>query len=249
MKTNQGVGRGGWRVLLLLAGLGVSGPVSQAHVNSGANCASCHSTARSGMALTGQTGTTNAGSGVLKVFRVKPGETAAIGVNVTDGHNDYGLALVNLGAGGLGNVANKLVYSADTSWAKRSSYYSVGPSTSNRAWTFRLGVQAGTPPDVYLLQMRMAGTGGGRWSQEERFYVQVVAPLPPAPALADPGWRDGAFSCRVPTVSGFTYRLEARRGAAEAWVEVSQVAGDGSVKTLTDPAASGPGAWYRVRVE
>lgn len=74
---------------------------------------------------------------------------------------NYGLALVSLDGGGIGNSANKLAYQADSTWTKRSSYYSVGPSFSNKAWTFHLAVRNGTPADLYRVRMRMAGTGGG----------------------------------------------------------------------------------------
>jgi hypothetical protein len=223
---------------------------ARAHINSGANCANCHSTARSGMSLTGFQSTTNLGTGALKVFQVTPGQTASIGIQVTDGHNEYGLALVNLDGGGIRNSANHLTYQADSAWTRRTGYYSAGPSGSNKAWTFRLGVGTATPPDFYLLRLRMAGTGGGRWNQEAAFYVQVVKPTPTAPQITDPAWSGGVFSCRVATTTGFTYFLEGRPNGTEGpWTIRAEVAGDGSIKPLADNAAAAPTILYRIRVE
>lgn len=221
-----------------------------AHVNSGSNCASCHSTARNGMTLTGSHSVTNVGSGVRKVFQVIPGNTVDLGIQVTDGHSSYGLAVVSLDDGGIENSANKLSYQPDASWTKRSSYYSVGPSSSNKSWTFRLVVRTGTPPDLYRARVRMAGTGGGRWNQEESFYIQVLKPNPPSPAISEPVWQGGTFTCRVPTTAGFTYRLESRRDVATPmWSVVAETAGDGTLRTLTDSAASLGSGIYRIRVD
>jgi hypothetical protein len=223
---------------------------AMAHVNSGSNCASCHSTARNGMTMTGSHSVTNVGSGLRKVFQVLPGATVDLGIQVTDGHSSYGLAVVSLDDGGIANSANKLSYQADTSWTKRSSYYSVGPSSSNKSWTFRLAVRTGTPHDLYRARIRMAGTGGGRWNQEESFYIQVLKPTPPSPAISEPVWQGGTFTCRVPTVTGFTYRLESRRDlAVPVWSVVAETTGDGSTRTLSDPSATPGSGVYRIRVE
>jgi hypothetical protein len=222
----------------------------EAHVNSGANCASCHSSARQGMRITGFQLSTNLGSGVRKVFQVRPGETATVGVNVTDGHNEYGLALVNLAGGGMNDASHHLSYSADPAWTKRTSYFSLGPKTVNQAWAFRLGVLPETPPDLYLLYLRMAGTGGGRWNQEEAVYVQVLRPVPPAPQITNPRLDGPTFSCDVATIAGFTYRLEYKPTPEEAsWTTANEVPGDGNLKRLTDPMATVPHRLYRVRVE
>lgn len=202
------------------------------------------------MSVTGFLGTTNGPSGLLKVFRVSPGATAEIGINVTDGHNEYGLALSNLGGGGANDATHHLDYSADSAWTRRSSYYSVGPSGSNRQWTFRLGVGASTPPDLYRLDLQMAGVGGGRWRQAESFYVEVAAPLPAAPQLSRPTREGTTFSCEVATESGYTYFLEARTSVGDVdWRVLSQVSGDGSLKVLVDAEATSSQSLYRVRVE
>lgn len=241
--------RFGWQVMAAML-LGWGGDAAMGHVNSGANCASCHSTARNGMNLVGFQSLTNLGAGNRAFFQVVRGERLSVGIQVTDGHNEYGLALVNPAGTGVRNPANKLVFTPDSSWTKRSGYSSVGPSSANRQWSHAIAVPGTTAPDFYLFQLRMAGTGGGRWSQEIAFYVQVLAPAPSAPAVTEPVWREGVFSCRVTTTSGFTYRLEVQRdGPGAPWQTAAERAGDGGVVTLSDTAASGRHAVYRVRVE
>lgn len=237
-------------LLLTLTALVVASTVAQAHVGSGANCASCHSTARNGMTIDGFNSVTNLGSGAFKVFAVRPGSAVNLGIRVTDGHNEYGLAMVGLDDGGVQNPAHRLSYTPDSTWTKRSSYYSRGPSTSNKSWTFALVVKAGTPADFYRLRVRMAGTGGGRWAQEESLYLHVLPP-PAAPTLGEPAWRDGVFTCKIPdTLAGYTYRLETlRQGSNDVWTLVAEVAGNGASLTLTDPQATTPTSLYRVRVD
>jgi hypothetical protein len=220
------------------------------HVTSGANCVSCHSTARQGLSLTGFQSTTNLGAGTLKVYRVVPGQSVPIGITVSDGHNSYGLAMANLTTTGLNNATHQLSTTPDAAWTKRSGYYSRGPTSANQSWTFNLAVLATTPPDRYLLSLQMAGTGGGRWGQQERFYLEVVRPQAPQPTITEPTFEGSTFACRVATATGYTYRLEARDlSAATTWTTVAQVAGDGTTLTLRDPAATAAALIYRVRVE
>lgn len=221
-----------------------------AHVGSGISCKNCHSATRDGMAVTDFLTTTNLGSGTRKVFQVRPGGTAVIGINVTDGHNEYGLALSNLGSGGLGDASHRLNYESDPAWRERSNYDSVGPTTTNRKWIYNLKVLAGSAPDFYLINLEMAGTGGGRWSDQESFYLQVVMPTPAAPAISQPTYHGSVFSCSVPTETGFTYFLESKRSLSDpAWQVVAQTTGDGTVKVLSDPNADGGQGVYRVRAE
>ena len=223
---------------------------SPAHVGSGANCASCHGTSRNAMSLSGFQTTTNVSTGSLKVFQVRPGETVPIGIQVTDGRNEYGFALVGLDATGSLDSSHKLLSVPDTSWTKRSAYYSLGPKTGNKSWTFQLGVRSNTPPDLYVLSLRIAGDGGGRWSEYESFLVDVRRATPPQPQLSQPTHDGSTFSCRVTTAAGFSYTLESRKDpTSPTWSTVATVVGDGSVKTLADPQATTPHALYRVRVE
>jgi hypothetical protein len=53
----------------------------------GLDCRSCHAAAKNGMTLSNFQPQTNLGAGLLKVFEVAAGQTAAIQLSVT---NDYG---------------------------------------------------------------------------------------------------------------------------------------------------------------
>ncbi len=223
----------------------------------GANCqaSGCHTTLKNGMAVTNHQTVANLGSGLLKVFKVSPGQTAAIQLNVTNRYGgNYGLTINNLGNAGLTNAADHLAYTADASWANRTTYFTVGPTANGPPylWTFNLGVQASTPTDTYVVQTMMAGRDSSsvRWSQAESFYVQVVPNTPPRPLLANPKRSGTTFTVGVPTTSGFTYYLEYRTSVTNStWTSVSQVSGDGTTKTLSDTAASNPQCFYRVRVQ
>ena len=71
-------------------------------------------------------------------------------------------------------------------------------------------VKTNTPADFYTINSQMAGydAASKMWSQQESFYIQVVAAPPPAPAILAPHWSGGSFSVQVATTSGFTYYLE-----------------------------------------
>ena len=75
-----------------------------------------------------------------------------------------------------------------------------------------------------------------------------TGPPGPGPQVLNPQLRDGTFSVSVPTASGRVYVLEYADALAEnPWTALPLVAGDGAVKRLVDPAASGPQRFYRVR--
>ncbi|HVY71094.1 MAG TPA: hypothetical protein VHH73_14275, partial [Verrucomicrobiae bacterium] len=57
-------------------------------------------------------------------------------------------------------------------------------------------------------------------------------------------------SLSVSTEAGKTYILETSTTlAANSWTQVSTVAGDGSVKTMTDASATGDIRFYRIRAQ
>jgi hypothetical protein len=88
------------------------------------------------------------------------------------------------------------------------------------------------------------------WSQQESFYVQVVAAAPPSPTLLAPHRSGSSFSVQVATTSGFTYYLDYKTNlAATAWTTAAQTPGDGTSKTLTDTTATDSQRFYRVRVQ
>ena len=73
----------------------------------------------------------------------------------------------------------------------------------------------------------------------------VVRPPPVVSNLIRSG---NSFSLSVPTTRGTTYFLEfADSLTSSAWTMLPPVPGDGSLRTLTDPAASNTNRFYRVR--
>ena len=122
--------------------------------------------------------TTNFGEGLGKVFKVSPGQTAII----------------------------RSSYFAGTT----TNFFMAGPTTTSpHLWTFNLVVKPNTPADFYTVKSQMAGydSASHMWSQQEFFYVQVVA-APPVPTLLAPQRSGSSFSVQVATNSGFTYYLE-----------------------------------------
>ena len=222
-----------------------------------ADCRSCHGTAKSGMALTGFQTQTNLGAGLLKVFKVIAGQTAAIQLSVTNRYGgNYGLNVNGLDSSGANNAADHMSYTPDATWDNQSSgtWFTVGPTaTSPTTWTFNLAVNAGTPADYYPVETQMAGrdSSNAKWSQVESFYIQVVpVATRPTPLLLVPRLTGSAFSVDVATITGFTYYLEYRTNLTTGtWTAAAQASGDGTVKTLTDSAASDSQRLYHVRVQ
>ena len=88
------------------------------------------------------------------------------------------------------------------------------------------------------------------WSQQESFYVQVVAAAPPMPVLQAPQRSGNAFSVQVATTSGFTYYLEYTINlTAPMWNAAAQIPGNGTIKTLTDTTATESRRFYNARVQ
>lgn len=75
--------------------------------------------------------------------------------------------------------------------------------------------------------------------------------LPPAaPSIISPILSGTSFSFTVSTVGGLTYTLEYKEVLSDPlWSSLPPVPGDGTVKTLTDPTATGSTRFYRVRVD
>lgn len=74
--------------------------------------------------------------------------------------------------------------------------------------------------------------------------------LPILPVLTNPALSNGSFRLSVATAPAQTYVLEYTDSlVATNWTAMPPVAGDGAVKVLTDPAASVPQRFYRLRVD
>ena len=180
------------------------------------NCAGCHTVPQNGMAIVNFQTTTNLGSGLRKVFKVSPGQTAVIQLSVTNNYGgSYALNINNLDAGGVNNSSDHLAYTADPAWTHyfpgtTTNFFMAGCANSSpNLWTFNLVVKTNTPADFYTINSQMAGYyASTMWSQQESFYVQVVAAAPPVPVLQAPQRSGNSFSVQVATTSGFTYYLE-----------------------------------------
>jgi hypothetical protein len=222
------------------------------------NCQECHLVPQSGMEIVNFQATTNIGNGLFKVFKVSPGQTAVIQLSVTNSYGgEYALNINNLGGGGVNNSSDDLACAPDPTWSSyfsgtTSNFFMAGPaSTSPELWTFNLAVKTNTPADFYTIKSQMAGydAASQMWSQQESFYVEVMAAVPTAPTLVAPHWSGGSFSAEVATATGFTYYLEQKTNLADTtWTVTAQTAGDGTSKVLTDTTANDVQRFYHVRV-
>ncbi|MBL9174211.1 MAG: delta-60 repeat domain-containing protein [Verrucomicrobiales bacterium] len=125
--------------------------------------------------------------------------------------------------------------------------------------SFRIG--DGGSSTVFAVAIQEDGrvlVGGAFQSWNNTAYAGIVRlmagsapPPPPAPRLSSPAYAAGTFSVAVPTEPGSQYTLELLPSlSAGNWSPVSPaVPGDGSIKTLSHPNATAPGAYYRVSVQ
>jgi alpha-tubulin suppressor-like RCC1 family protein len=84
----------------------------------------------------------------------------------------------------------------------------------------------------------------------QQFSLALVGGAASAPGfiLSNPLRAGRSFSVSVPTLSGKNYSLEYKDSLTNAdWTGLPSVSGDGTVKTLTDSAATVPARIYRVR--
>ncbi len=179
-------------LMAILCGMGllwaVSRETAQGKPGFGVSCSSCHTTPRNGMVIVDYDTLTNLGQGDRKTFTVEAGKSVSLSLNVTDGHDKYAVVLKDLEKKGVQvNNMDQLVFTPDAGWVNYSSmnppYYA---STSSRhewsgvtkPYSFTLQVDSSTPSDFYALRFELAGKSGGRWSQQEEFYLHV---LPAAP--------------------------------------------------------------------
>ncbi len=66
--------------------------------------------------------------------------------------------------------------------------------------------------------------------------------------VTNPTWESNRFRVSVPTQSGKVYRLEYKGSLEEtSWTALPLVAGNGGIRTLDDPTATGTQRFYRVR--
>jgi hypothetical protein len=97
--------------------------------------------------------------------------------------------------------------------------------------------------DLYVFQLRATNATGA-------ICIRTVELTATALALTNPALREGTFSVSVLTAPGWTYALEFKDSADQSqWTPLPAVAGHGTIKELTDPTATAPQRFYRVRSE
>ncbi len=163
------------------------GTTAYGHVTSNYSCTNCHTSETGHANLTSTlltTAVTDPGvvAGTVKV-QVVAGGTAALSLRVTDGFNDYA-ALVGgwtsaTTDSGVLNASNTLTFAVDSTWNPRTSggfFATKGPLAFGSATThtYNMSVNASTPQDYYLMNMKSSGLGdAGLWTQSFPVYLQV----------------------------------------------------------------------------
>ena len=111
----------------------------------------------------------------------------------------------------------------------------------------------GAYPDTVLIGM--AATSHNQSALTNGVFVEfrdfsITPLLPPAVVILSPQYKDGQFSVKVQSVIGKSYILEATQSLTEAiWQEVgTPVTGTGQEIILTDPSATEPAKFYRVKI-
>jgi sugar lactone lactonase YvrE len=95
--------------------------------------------------------------------------------------------------------------------------------------------------DLYVFRLRATNAAGA-------ICIRTVELAATGPLLANPTLSNGVFSVQLPTAPRWSYTLEFKNSPSESnWTALPPVTGDGTVKALTDPTASVPQRFYRVR--
>ncbi len=129
----------------------------------------------------------------------------------------------------------------------------------NSDGTLDRSFNTGSGPDDIVLSIALQSDGkvvlGGGFVDINTNYlsgigrlqnVQTVSP----PRLMSPSFSNGLFRASVETYSGKSYVLEFKNVISDpSWTALPGVAGDGTVKVLTDPAATIARRFYRVEVQ
>ena len=169
-------------------------------INRNNNCFACHTNTQTGRmrvvptGLLTDLGTQLDGSddGALKTYRVSPGETVSLKVEVLNGNSRFAVQLKNLDEGGQKNSRSNMIFwseanSGDNNWNRREGrtpYFTknrgsnsgISGSETPITYTFDLHVDVDTPLDTYELTFATAGQSGF-WYQQETFYLEVFCPF------------------------------------------------------------------------
>ena len=208
------------------------------------------------MSILGAQAAVDFGSGPRKLFRVRPGETAPISIDVSDGRDRYAIGIMYPFPAGAGDTNRHLAYRSDPTWRDLATFYATRTTNVNQQWSYNLEVLTNTPPDFYLLTIQTAGITNsaagptGAWNHLEEIYVQVAPTEASAIQIKNGELKGTSFSVRLPTTPGLAYTLEYTRAPSESsWTAASQIPGDGGTRVLTDNDARDRSRFYRVRVE
>jgi hypothetical protein len=107
------------------------------------------------------------------------------------------------------------------------------------AWGADWNGQCDVPPALVPASAIAAG---------EYHTVVLFADSLPTPRLLNPTRKGNRFSAQVQTLSPKHYALEFKNSLAAAnWTAVSTNAGNGALRVLADPAATGAQRFYRMR--
>jgi hypothetical protein len=190
-------------MLVVIFGLSGSAQARPSYAtDTGNSCSGCHDNHLTGrMEVTGEDTTIDLGTqlndkvrGPLKAFVVEAGRTVSMSINVLDGTEKFGVQLKRLETSGQEvSLDNFLIWVGDNAvenpWTRQEvenpPYFTKDdgangglPAVEAGIFTFDLFVASGTPPDVYDLELAVAGNsvGDGKWYQDEHFYLEVLDP-------------------------------------------------------------------------
>src|SRR5207237_3239490 len=97
------------------------------------------------------------------------------------------------------------------------------------------------PPGLSSVVAISAGNG---------FNLALLGEEVSAPQIVGYARTEGGFSMKVQSVRGRSYFLEFKNSLSDAsWQMVPPVPGDGTVRTLIDPAAKNEQRFYQVRIQ
>ena len=66
------------------------------------------------------------------------------------------------------------------------------------------------------------------------------------PSVGSPAFLGGVFSASFTTRAGSTYQVEYKTNLLEAWTPLTNIVGDGSLKSFADESTTDPARFYRV---
>jgi len=150
---------------------------------------------------------------------------------------------------------NLMLTTSDPDIPANTLTYSLTEGPNGMAVDASSGMLTWTPtdaqgPGTYAVAATVRDNGVPSLSDTVEFSVVVRAVAVDPPVIQMPvEWKNGVFEVRVPTISGRTYTLEYKNRLEDLdWRSADQIVGDGTVRTLSDPAPTQGSRFYRIRV-